>query len=751
MLARVIVMLRIPAVVVAMAIAVTTTSGAATAQPQAPTAPNTNPGDAVSATALPPKFPADLKKFIGGTDEFKQAPWFQGECASRGGDMGAYLSAMLTGENRLLWWGLSDDAKKTYLTKELLLPELSRGDPSAQADVQQKVDQLIADGGEPSPDLLPRVFPAGDASYHPPTGVCADDLKQWASAANNTWGFDWVAPDNESLAAMKAAAGAGKVPEQAWTGACSSSSAALGEYCAHAFFVNCDKADNAAAGGTSAAAAKCRAWNARIGHLFAGTANWIDKNTTLGERIGATVQQDPVWQGGKWVVSALSGLVSVAVQAVKFVADPQGVVDDWANALKQGSIDTSTRILKSLAVAGHFDPASDWFRRIYSVSVALGFILCAFMLVMAVRRSTGKGSPRELAQSLFAWLPLSLFLALFAPGFAALVLQVSTSLSRNLAQLGGPSTGELINHVSGFDSATSANFPGGSLLAIVMFGLMLVGALMIWVGLMVHDFGLPLAGIVSGISIFMLVHPRYRHKALRPVFIFLGLAFSGPTLFLLLWVMFAAANAVYGQNPSTGMGQAAQVFQVALAMVIVGLGPWGLLKWAPILPTAADSEDIGQGSSVIGDTISSAGNAMIFARGGGVGGERPAPRAEGSEQDQQKSTGDGGGGSGAEGTAGAATNPLTRAYQEKSTGEHAVGGTAGSGRADKHSDGEHAAKGSAQGREAGAVTEGAAGVASGGTTLAAAVGIGAVGAAVNKAKSIADDGAPRADDDADKD
>ncbi|WP_147287260.1 hypothetical protein [Nocardia otitidiscaviarum] len=720
-------------------------SGGAAAQP--PT-----PSDVVSSTTLPSDFPADLKKYIGGTEEFRAAEWFQGACASRGGDMGAYLAGMLTNENRLMWWSMPDTARvQLLMASQGLAAQNSTGTEQLRA----QAEQLVREGKEPPESVMPKVFPAGDAEYHPPKDVCADDLKSWATASSNTWGFEWAKqPDSSSLQAMRSTSGGGKVPEKAWTEPCSAEE--LGIYCAHAFFVDCAKADNNTATDPKAApASTCRAWNARVGHLFAGTANWIDQNTGFGDRVaralGGAVAVANQWHMGRWVVSALSGLAAASTATLKFIENPLGAPDEWANAMKEGSIDLTTKVLKSLAGASHFDPSSEWFRNLYAVSMGLGLILMAVLAVGTIQRSSRKGSPRELAEALFGWLPLSLFFATFAPGFAALLLEVTTSMTEDMAQLGGQPTGELLANIASFNNATSANFPGGSLMAIVMFGLMLVGALMVWVGLMVHDFGLPLAGMVSAISLFMLVHPKYRHKALRPVYVFVGLAFSVPMLFLLLAGIFTTTNQVFGEDRA-GLGQVAQVFTVALAMVMVGLAPWALLKWAPILPTAADSEDIGQGSSTVGDVLGSTGNAMIFARGGGVGGERPNPRADGSPPaENPASVGTPGGGNGTSGgssgtTGEGATNPLTRTYKEKSAESGSGAAVGGPGaHPGVHSGGDGAAAAGTRAAETGG--KAAAGAATGGAVLAAAVGTQAVSSAVNKAKSISDDAAPRVDDD----
>lgn len=734
------------------AVAVTATvsgAGVAGAQPQDPPAPGSGPA-AVSSTTLPEGFPADLRKYVGGTEEFKSAEWFTGPCQTRGGDLGAYLSAMLTNENRLMWWSMSDDNKIALLAGSAGF-RMQNG-----INTESAAQQFVQSGEEPSDDLLPKVFPAGDATYHPPTGVCADDLANWATDSSNTWGFEWVAPDTTSLRAAQSASGGNKVPEEAWTEPCASEE--TGIYCSHAFFVNCAKAGNS---GNVDDLQRCRDWNTAIGRLFAGTANWIDQNTSVGDRIGSilggAVSKTPGWQMGKWVVSALSGIGSAVIETVKFIDDPASIADDWANAIKPAAIDFSTKVLKSLSGSGHFDPGEDWFVRQYQVAVAIGFILMAFMAVLAVRRAGTRGSTGELAESLFQYLPMAVFLALFAPGFAALLIELTGTLADNLAEFGGTPTGEMITHIAEFNEATATSFPGGSLLAIIMFGLLMIGALVIWLGLMLHDYGLPLAGAVSGISVFLMIHPKYRHKALRPLFLFMGLAFSVPALFFLLSVLFTAANAVYMDGSDSGLGLVAKIFQVGLAMMLVGLAPWALLKWAPILPTAADSEDFGTGSSIVGDTVNSAGNAMLFARGGGdhggVGAPQPAARADGgtasgtnpgtdtgTSATTATGTGGGGGGegSGSGGTAptGEAGNPLTQSYREKGAEQNtpALGGA-----------GAH--PGVAASGESGAAEKAAVGAGTGGATIAAAVGVQAVSSAINKAKGEADDSVPRADDD----
>ncbi|WP_280220381.1 hypothetical protein [Nocardia neocaledoniensis] len=726
---------------------ITTATGAGVASAQ----PNSSPGGAtggLSSTSLPQGFPADLRKYIGGTEEFKAAEWFTGACKDRGGDLGAYLSAMLTAENRLMWWSMPDEAKKMLLTGSLAFSAVDK------AAVDAAAEKFIQEGREPDDSQLPRVFPAGDATYHPPKGVCADDLKAWATASSNTWGFEWTAPDNASLKAAQAASGGGDVPAKAWTEPCSSDE--LGIYCAHAFFVNCNKA------GTNVdELQRCREWNTAVGRLFAGTANWIDQNTSAGDRIGAvlggTVSRAPSWQAGKWVVSALTGIGSFVVKSVKFIDDPSTIADEWANAIKPDAIDFSTKVLKSLSSTSHFDPGADWFRRQYAVAVAIGIIVMAFMALFAVRRASQRGGgSRELATSMFQYLPLAMFLALFSPGLASMVLEFTTTLSDSLAEAAGTPTGEVMAEVAGFSNATSKTFPGGSLMAIIMFGLMLIGALVLWLGLILHTYGMALAGVVSGISVALMIHPKYRHKALRPVYLFLGIAFSVPLLFLLLSVIFSLAAAVDVGGGDGGMDTLGRIIQVSVAMVIAGLAPWSLLKWAPITPTAADSEDLGSNSpSIIGNAVDSTGNAMLFARGGdsgGVGGTQPGVRTDGGSAGSNGQPGANGsaGANGSNGSnvTGDAGNPLTHAYQERGQRPDPVGSGTHPGLQHSGESGGAAGGRAAAGTRAGvAGGEAAAGAATGGAAIAAAVGVQTVATAINKAKTEADDTAPRVDDD----
>ncbi|QTJ71400.1 hypothetical protein HYG77_38880 (plasmid) [Rhodococcus sp. ZPP] len=690
----------------------------------APPSGNSGGGTAaapVDGASLPQGFPADLRQFVAGTDEFRAGPWFSGPCASKGGDLGAYINTAFGQEDRLLWWS----------------------DPENQNS-----------GVEPAHGDLPRVFPYDDTAYKMPEGTCADDVKSWATpSSSNPWGFTWATePDRASVDAMVASASErGDVPPQAWSTPCKMDGDKTGMFCAHAFFVDCSKTDG------FNSSSQCQGWNRAVGTLFGGTANWINQNTSFADVLGDRFTSTDMFQAGKWVLNfdmALAkGVINAAGGMVDFAANPSGFAGKWANDFKAGAVDMSTKTLESMTCSHSFDPTAPWFRSLYATSMAFGFLVMAIMAVATVVRSGHKGSPKELAESLFQYLPISIFVATFVPGLAWFILSITEAGADVLAGFLGQSTGTIVANVNTFGGATADNFFGGAVGGMILFLGLVVAALMLWLGMQIHQYGMPLSLVAAGLSLFMLMHPKYRKKALAPLFVFLALALSVPVLFLLLAVIFGTANAVWGSEGDTAIGMASQVLFVALGMALAALAPWGLLKWAPVLPTRADSEDIGSpGPGVGSEIVGAAGNYMMYQRGGGggggVGGEQPAMR---SDVGSQTATGlpgsspDGGGQPG----------PMQAAYQERgdlsSAGQHS--GSSGNGeiagaRAGVHGSGEAAGSAASAGGSGAASAGGtaAAGAATGGVATGVAVAAQAASAAITKAKSTADNAAETADD-----
>lgn len=699
----------------------------ATAQPQPAPEPGAVTGQQ-AASKLPENFPQDLRKFIGGTEDFKSGPWFTGNCRDHGGDLGLYISQALTAENRLLYWTAPDEQKIDMVGGATL----TAGTEAEAVGTVDAAKKAVEDGVEPPESALPTVFPAGDSSFHPPTGTCAGDLARWGTTEWSTWGFAWAgAPDADSLTAIKELPGADKVTDAAWSDPCSEGSG--DQYCMHAFFVDCGQADRADA-------SRCQDWNLAIGRLFAGTANWIDQNTGFTDRVGQAlsivVQSTPQYKLGKAYVQAFSWVAGTVGDVVDFVTDPATVIDDWANSTKAGALSLTDAVLRGLTSTGDFDPTQPWFLTWYAASTGIGMIVMSFAVLIAITRSRHKGTPSELVANVFGYLPAGFVMMIFSLIGAQFLLEIAKVLTEGITAASGSTVTEMVDNM--YNSMSAMNdetVVGGSIVGLIFFGLLLLGAMSVYIGLLLHQIGLPLAACIAGIGYGMWVHPTWRVKALRPVLTFIGLVLSKPLLFLLIGVVLAGANNALlsgggGSGDLTSLGSLALV---AASMILVGFAPWALLKWAPILPTKSDSEGFGSGGgSIAGGVVGGLGSSALFQSRSG-GGKRSSGGGSNS----------GGGRSTPSGSGLANTGHPPHSAHSRQNGSTAatgsVGHTPGSG-----SHGAAGRGGSAlgmAGRLGGKLAKGSAGAVAAAGAVAVPIAAQSASAAMNKAKATAESSA----------
>ena len=724
-------------------------AGPAAAQPNA--VPETGPGGSAatkSAKELPKGFPSDLKKFVAGTDEFKSAPWFNGECKDKGGDIGQYVGSVMSQENRLLYWTATEDTRLAMWGPSLAMTQnpalidavvAAGGQGSAMtgirldAEENKKAVLSITDEAVLA-SVYPDVYPAGDDRRHPPKPTCADDVAGWTTKTSSTWGFDWAkTPDSASLKVMKSQPFADMVPDDAWNDTCASS--APSSLCTHAMFVNCDKTtdrDDQAA---------CMAWNTKIGSLFGETMNWINQNTSFSDRLEAGLESafkaTPQYKAGQMYVNGFSwvwdNVVGPTADMVAFIKDPSNVIDQWANSLKDSAISTTNAVLHGLAGIGEFDPANEGFLTWYAIAAGLGILVMSVMTLLALTKAAdGQRAPGDLAKDLFGYMPAGVMMMMFAPGIAQMLISLIHELSLAIVERMGTDTDEVVGNLSSMlGSLTNETMVGGAVAAIIGFALMLIGALSMFFGFLMHSAALPVLAIVSAIAFGMWVHPVWRRKALRPVMMFLGVMMSKPLLLILLAGIFtviniSATSSVADDGELESLGQ---LGLVAVCFVIVGLAPFSLLKYGPILPTSADSADFGTGGSATAQTIGS--GAGFFAMRAG-GGSSVSNHNASAAQAPGRTGAPGGGSAGA----GAPTGGLSG---QSASSTHASVGL-GAKNSPKH--GGHGG-GGAEAKLLGAASKTAglasktAGVAGAAATVAAPIALTTAGAAMNKAASAA--------------
>lgn len=750
--------------------------GAGPAAADTPASPSTaTAADSSGGQTLPKGMPAELRKFIGGSPEFKKGPWFSGPCAAKGGDFSAYLNAMFPVENKLRYWVLDPDDKKKFLkaaaagigarTQMASLPSQS-GPQRPTGDATKLPDgtaitignngidddtaaKMVDQGWVPPETWYTSQFPGSDSSAYPaPAGVCAGNLARWSGKALNTWGFQWAdKPDDASLAAMR------KIDDNArYTDPCGSNTRGASSYCEHAYFLDCsqvtDRTDQT----------DCQGWNLGVARMFKATRSWIDSNTTFADRLDNTLNDvwagTPVYQqyrAGKAVVDAWNKAWALGKKVVDFVSGNPDFIDQWANKAKKSAVDLISKTIPGLASIGDFDITSEWFLKWYAVSTGIGIFVMALMALLAARKAAAKSlPPREVLGNFLGSLPLGLMLMTFAPGAASMIMDLAHTLTDSLAQMVGSSTNDTVNNVSAaLGNLTDKTLVGGVITGLIVFVLLIIAGLGLLFGLLAHMFALPLLACAAGLGYGMLVHDQWRAKALRPTLMFLGVVLSKPLLFLMLGAGFGLINFAAKNTAQVGSGVLQPLLSALLMIVVfgmIGLAPFALVKYAPLLPTAADSESFG-GQSAFGGVVGGASNAamMMAGRGGNSVGHAGTHNA---------ATGGGGGGapmsgggrhsSGGRTTTGAAT-----------AAAHTGGGTPGAASSSKP--GVHGSAKSEHGKGAvagiasrlGSSKLAGAGVIAApetaGAAMAVTTALAATGAAVNKASSAAQSGPPTPD------
>jgi hypothetical protein len=330
------------------------------------------------------------------------------------------------------------------------------------------------------------------------------------------------------------------------------------------------------------------------------------------------------------------------------MANPASALDDLANSMKTACVSLVRDILTGLGQIGSFDPSQPWFLRQYAAAGGLGLLVMAVMTLLIVLRAHRGGSGRqELQESLVRYLPMGLLMIAFAPAVAALLAELAQSLTDGVISFSAGPTGSVIAKMAVISQMTSPMVPGGAVTGVLLFGLLALGTIAVMVGLAAQQIGVPLAGVASGIAWGMFVHPTWRRKATRVPLLWLGVLFSKPALFFLLGTAFSLIDATLSVSTlrAGGVAAFAQLLLAGLAFLVTGIAPFALVKWAPILPTSAESHSgHSGGGSVVGAVVGAGAGAAVregssrLGGGGGQGG-RDGSTAAGERPLEQRYTG----------------------------------------------------------------------------------------------------------------
>ena len=601
-------------VIAAVVIVLLSGHGAGTALADEPEPAANDSSSSTNGKNLPKGFPQDLRRLVAGTEEFKKGPWFTGSCSDKGGDVASYIAEVFKKEGELLFWSMpeKDRYKSLAFTLQFSVPGGALGvDIPGVGQVtptEENVKKLVESGKlRPTSEnrLVPNTYPSTRSQEYPSTDpVCAQDIQKWTGKSMTTWGFQWAQkPDEDSIKAMTSAAGEwGDRVAKRIDNPCEGDGAFW--FCQHAFFLDCSK-DTDRTGGTL-----CRDWNVQVGRLYAGTENWIEKNKSVDDRVMETFTK--VWDNsagklGSAVAKAFSFLWdNTAGPVVEFFKDAKELPEKWANYAKASAMDMLDKVLPGLASVGEFDLKQGWFLKWYAMSVGLGLAVMVVMFLFATASAARKGGADVLARDVIGYLPLGMVLMVYTPMLAGILQAMMHALTSQIVELGGTTTDELVENVSAsLGALTNETLVGGVLMGIIGFGLMAFGMLALYLGMLMHQIGIPLACVGAAIAYGMLVFPKMRPKALRIPLMLLSLMASIPLLFLMVIVVFEGISAALA-NSTTGEGNIESLGQLilgAFGFFVIGVAPFALMKWAPMLPSEEDADRMGDSGAGSGQVV----------------------------------------------------------------------------------------------------------------------------------------------------
>jgi len=260
--------------------------------------------------------------------------------------------------------------------------------------------------------------------------------------------------------------------------------------------------------------------------------------------------------------------------------------------------------------------ASQGFLSTYAAGAGIGMFVLVIMIARVwYRAATGDVTGEQLAESMWRWVPTAMVLVLFGPGIGYLLVRLTDAASLSIVDYFAPDVLSLATKVQTMVVLTEvANLPGGALMALGVMGVAFLGVIGLVGGLLMQLLALYLTGSIMAVAFTMLIDPASRDKALRLPLMWVGIAAARPVLFFLLGAIGRMADSAFTTDAIQDDGLRALVtaFVAALALLIVGVAPWSLLRFAPVLPAGAGSGMARSSRSSSGGAVGNLAHTMMM-------------------------------------------------------------------------------------------------------------------------------------------
>lgn len=336
--------------------------------------------------------------------------------------------------------------------------------------------------------------------------------------------------------------------------------------------------------------------------LCVAEAAWEKYQPIAGVALRTAVGMQP---GGQFVLGA--------VDTVAFVADAKNGLDKFANSTKEAAVTATNEVLMNILKTSEFE-VDDSFREMWGIFSGIGIVLLVLMYFKLFKDlSDEKIDFDTVRQSLFWYGPLSLLLAVFGPALAQVGHGALMSLAASISPWTANQIMDFATTISRF-AAFESNGVFGPLAAVLLFGLLFLGAWALLGLFALQPMALYLLGVGLAILIGYMVHPDHRAKVAKTGSLWAGIALSKPLILLLMGALFtfiSSRPAFQGEGTDDALINASSVFTAAAAMVVLAFSPALLFRFVPILPSSAT----GLGAN----RRSIAGAAVVAGAGAAIG------------------------------------------------------------------------------------------------------------------------------------
>lgn len=300
------------------------------------------------------------------------------------------------------------------------------------------------------------------------------------------------------------------------------------------------------------------------------------------------------------VGDAVGGAVETAKGFADFWSDPAG---NSFQMLQDGAKGLADDVLPAITHATLPDLTADWFISSYRISFGLAvFVLVALLIPQFVRTARGQQSGRDLAESLGLYAPLFLVGAAFGPAVGAVLVRFFGALSDSLISWGVNTSAQTI--VEKFSEMLShddngAGLAGGAIIGIILMIFMIIGLLIVVLILIVQLITLYFSGVLFPLGLVWIVDPTKRAFGLKIAYLWFGILASHPLLFFMLAIAYSMVSSTINVFDGDATLQRTVTLVVSiLALLIAGLSPVLLTKFAPVLPMGGSGGAPSRGGNI---------------------------------------------------------------------------------------------------------------------------------------------------------